>query len=550
METLSIDRAAYPSFNEVQLSRIAAIGELVHFDAEEELITHGQKNYPFFAIKSGEVRIVERDGDGERLVAIHGPGNFSGDVDMLTGRSALFVAIANGPVEAYRMCAGRLRRLLSECPTVSEMLLEAFQMRRKLLAELPFVGVRVIGSSSTAGTTRLREFLYKNHVPYTFYEATDEDGREQLSKLDASEFELPVVQCNGHTIGNPSLPKLAECIGINRNVDQELFDLVIVGSGPAGLAAAVYAASEGIKTLVIDSVGPGGQAGSSSKIENFIGFPSGISGSDLAGRGYLQALKFGAQFIAPITVHSIEQHESGEHHLKLCTGQTARARCILVASGVTYRQLDIPGCQRLEGAGVYYAATSVEARVCENSTAIVVGGGNSAGQAAMFMAEKARGVKLLIRGSELSDSMSTYLSKRVLNHPKIEVMPFTEVASINGEQCVESIQILNNKTKSTSSLECAGLFIFIGAKPNTEWLPDEVLLDDKGFVLTGSAFYSSDGSSRSNWPLDRIPCDLETTVPGILAGGDVRSGTTKRCGFAVGDGSLAVSCVHRFLSLT
>jgi thioredoxin reductase (NADPH) len=314
------------------------------------------------------------------------------------------------------------------------------------------------------------------------------------------------------------------------------------------LAAAVYASSEGIQTLVIDSVGPGGQAGSSSKIENFIGFPTGLSGSELANRGYLQALKFGTQFIAPITVQSVHQHASGEHHLKLCTGQTARARVVTIASGVSYRQLDLPGCTRLEGSGVYYAATSVEGRVCEGATAVVVGGGNSAGQAAMFLATKAKKVVMLIRGPDLSKGMSSYLSARVNSHPKIQVVPNTELTSIEGESRVQSVKTVNYATGEKSTIECRGLFIFIGATPHTKWLPEQVLLDDKGFVLTGSTFMS-DAKLRSHWTLDRTPCDLETTVPGILAAGDVRAGTTKRCGFAVGDGSLAVSCVHRLLSL-
>lgn len=524
------------------------MAELVAFDMGDELISHGQKNYPFYVIKSGTIRIVERDGDHETPIATHGPGSFSGDVDMLTGRSSLFAAIANGPVEAYRLCGERLRRLLNECPEVSEMLLEAFQLRRKLVADMPFMGVRVIGQTNAMETSRLREFFYKNHVPHTFFEATDDTGREQLAKLAAEQLPLPVVRCNGSTVGNPSLAQLATCIGINRDVDQRLYDLIIIGAGPSGIAAAVYASSEGIKTLVIDRVGPGGQAGSSSKIENFIGFPSGLSGSDLANRGYLQALKFGTEFIAPIGVQAIESH-GNEHHLKLCTGQTARARCVLISTGVHYRQLDLPGCTRFEGAGVYYAATTVEARVCEDAVAVVVGGGNSAGQAAMFLATKAKQVKMLIRGNDLSKGMSSYLSSRVMSHPKIELLTNTEVTRINGESYVTSVDTINHASGQTRAISCAGLFLFIGAVPNTQWLPEDILLDDKGFILTGSSF-AVDEAMRSLWPLDRPPCELETTMPGIMASGDVRAATTKRCGFAVGDGSLAVSCVHRYLSTT
>ena len=536
-----VQKIAFPAFSEAQLEIARKIGERVAFRPNEVLILQGQKDYPFFLIESGTVRIAEKSAAGELEIATHGPGQFTGDVDMLTGRSAVISAIANETVEAIRLCSGKLRKLLNTAPEVSETLLEAFQLRRKLLEASDFVGVRLIGDYNKRETTRLREFFYKNHVPHTFYEATSKAGESQLECLRAAELELPVVHCNGHTVGNPSLPTLAECIGISRDVDQQLFDLVIIGSGPAGLSAAVYAASEGIKTLVVDSVGPGGQAGSSSRIENFIGFPSGLSGGDLANRGFLQALKFGAQFIAPITVRSIELTEDREHHIQLCTGQTARAKSVLIASGVTYRQLEIPGCRELEGAGVFYSATSVEARICDNSTAVVVGGGNSAGQAAMFLSNTAQRVKIIIRGNDLGKSMSDYLCSRVLSHPNIDVITNTDLTKISGLDHVESIETTNNQNHERTKLDCGGVFVFVGAKPHTDWLPKEVQLDAKGFVLTGSAI------DESQWPLDRVPCDLETSIPGILAAGDVRSGSTKRCGFAVGDGSLAVACVHRYL---
>lgn len=543
-----LTKNAFPKLDDSQLSIVAKFGELVTVDRNATLIRQGEKGYPFFVIKTGSVRIVELCGDKETFVVNHGPREFTGDVDMLTGRSAVISAIANEPLTAYRLCAERLRKLLNACPTVSDLFLEAFQTRRKLLGSSDFVGVKVIGQANTPETSRLQEFFYKNHVPYTFFAASAEQGQRYLADLQATECQLPIVMCNGHTVSKPSLPKLAECIGITRNVDGKLFDLVIVGAGPAGLAAAVYATTEGIKTLVIDSVGPGGQAGSSSKIENFIGFPSGISGSELANRGYLQALKFGAQFIAPITVQSITTDASGVHHLHLCTGQTARALCVLVAAGVTYRQLGVDGCRKFEGAGLYYAATLAEARVCENGTAVVVGGGNSAGQAAMFLAETARVVKVLIRGDDLRKSMSAYLCERVLNHPKIEVINNSEVREIHGETFVDGITYEDHASDQLKRLECQALFCFIGAQPHTSWLPSGVLLDEKGFIRTGSAIPSS--YLAEYWKLDRPPCDLETTVPGILAAGDVRSGSTKRCGFAVGDGSMAVTCVHRYLATT
>jgi thioredoxin reductase (NADPH) len=295
---------------------------------------------------------------------------------------------------------------------------------------------------------------------------------------------------------------------------------------------------------VIDRIGPGGQAGSSSKIENLIGFPSGVSGAELANRGYLQALKFDADFTAPVSVRALRKNEQGEFALDLCTGQTARARCVLVASGVSYRQLDLEGCRRFEGAGVYYAATTVEARACRKSTVVVVGGGNSAGQAAMFLTlpDNACQVKLVIRGDELGKSMSAYLCTRIEHNDRIEVLKNSEIEAVEGDDALREIRIRDNRSGEISTLGCAAVFIFIGARPHTDWLPEAVRLDGQGYVMTGAAL-----ANDPLWKPSRQPCDLETTWPGVLAAGDVRAGTTKRCGFAVGDGAAAIGCAHRYL---
>jgi thioredoxin reductase (NADPH) len=526
-----------------QMQCVAKIGDLVTFADGEHLLDEGQRNAPMYVIKSGEVAITEESSGEVREIVTHGPGEFTGDVDLLTARPIVITGTAKGPVEAYRIPQARVRQLLNEIPNFSEMLLDAFQMRRRLLEATGFMGVRVIGPARSRETSQLREFYYRNHVPHTFFDSGEAAGKEQLHKLHMETAEVPVIACSKHIVSRPSLEKVAECLGISRQIPDTLYDLVIVGAGPAGLAAAVYASSEGLQTLVVDKVGPGGQAGSSSLIENFIGFPSGLSGQELANRGYLQALKFGTQFTAPISVRSVECHPGGEHHLALCTGQTARTRCVLIASGVSFRQLAFEACERLEGAGVYYAATSVEARVCGNSTAVVVGGGNSAGQAAIYLAEQAKRVKLLIRGDDLGKSMSAYLCQRILKHDKIDLLKNTEVDGIQGDHFVESIWARNNRTGERELINCAALFVFVGTKPHTEWLPKSVALDEKGFVLTGASL-----KTDPRWPLERDPCELETTCPGILAAGDVRAGTTKRCGFAVGDGSLAVACVHRYLN--
>ncbi|MEX2112300.1 MAG: NAD(P)/FAD-dependent oxidoreductase, partial [Pirellulales bacterium] len=438
----------------------------------------------------------------------------------------------------------KLRRLLNEIPDLSSMLLEAFQLRRKLLEDAGVQGMKVVGAARSPETALLREFFHRNHVVHKFFDAGEAEGQEQLRLLNATAEEMPVVACHEKVLKRPSVVKIAECLGISRQIDDTLYDLVIVGAGPAGLSAGVYAASEGLSTLIVDRVGPGGQAGSSSRIENFIGFPSGISGADLANRGYLQALKFGAHFTAPTTIRSLESSDDGVKQLALCTGQIARARSVLIASGVSCRQLEIEGCRRLQGAGVYYAATSVEGRVCTGGTAVVVGGGNSAGQAAMFLAQCARHVKLVIRGDDLAKSMSQYLCRRIEQHDRIEVIYNSEVSDIEGDAAVESVRLSNRKTGEDRTIPCAAVFIFIGAKPHTEWLPGTIRLDDKGFVVTGATLQDDPLWRDKN----RTPCELETTCEGVMAAGDVRAGTTKRCGFAVGDGSLAVTCVHRHLN--
>lgn len=535
--------AAFPRFNAEQLACAATVGELVRFADGEPLFLEHQRDVPMYVIRSGEVVVRESSSGEPREVVTHAAGEFTGDVDLLTRRPIVVSAYAKGPVEAYRIPQSEVRRLLNEIPVLSDMLLEAFQTRRAVLEAGGFLGVRLIGRARSRETNELREFFYRNHVPHTFFDLDEPAGHEQLGLLGATEADIPVTACSRKVNKRPTLAQVAECLGIQREIPDTLYDLVIVGAGPAGLAAAVYAGSEGLKTLVIDRVGPGGQAGSSSKIENFMGFPSGISGAELANRGYLQALKFGVQFTAPVHVKQIDGGAEGEHRLHLCTGQVARARCVLAASGVAFRQLEIDACRRLQGAGVYYAATSVEARSCRKSTAIVVGGGNSAGQAAIYLAETAERVLVVIRGDDLRKSMSEYLCRRIEHDRRITLCKNTEVDDIEGRDVVEAVWLKNNLTGERERVGCAALFIFVGAKPHTDWLPPAVALDEKGFVLTGAGLQSD-----ARWPLDREPCELETTCPGILAAGDVRAGTTKRCGFAVGDGSLAIACVHRYLN--
>ncbi|QDT36545.1 FAD-dependent oxidoreductase [Stratiformator vulcanicus] len=532
----------FPSLSDDEMSCLQQYGTCRQFDDGESLFEAGDRDYSFYAIKSGEVVVLDRTGDDEKEVAVHQEGEFTGDVSLLTGQPAVVSAVARGGCETFEVKADRVRFLLSELPGLSEKLLEAFQIRRQILEGSDFQGLRVVGPLNSMPTNQLLEFLYKNKIPHTFYDIADEQGEKLADKLDVSTDETPFLACNEKVVKRPSLAGLAECLGISRDIDDRLYDTVVIGAGPSGLAAAIYAGSEGLDTVLLDSMGPGGQAGQSSKIENYMGFPAGLSGAELGNLGYLQAMKFGVTFTAPVIARDIESTDEGHLRIKLCTGQNVRTKTALIATGVSYRRLPIDDIERFEGAGVYYSATSVQARMCRDATVVVVGGGNSAGQAALYLSRHAERVLMLLRGDNLRKSMSDYLAKRIENSDRIDVRFHTEVESVGGEDQLAGVGLVNNQSDEREQIDCAGLFVFVGAKPHTEWLPDSVVLDDRGYVLTGPRIQKCDC-----WPLDRTPCELETTLPSVFAAGDVRSGTTKRCAFAAGDGAMSVSCMHEVL---
>ncbi|HEX5053246.1 MAG TPA: FAD-dependent oxidoreductase [Planctomycetota bacterium] len=536
---------AFPQLTDAEMEVVASLGTRQRFPDGHVLIHEGEKDFPFFVVEHGAIVISESSTGEEHVVVEHLPGGFTGDVDMLTRRAAVITARAARGLQAIVVPAERMRRLLNELPAISDKLLHAFQTRRELLerSDSGFVGVRLLGRSDSPDAMRIQEFFYKNRVPYRFYDVAQDEGRALAEQRDIDLARLPAVVCRDAIVHQPTLPGIAHCLGISREVPDELLDLVIVGAGPSGLAAAVYAGSEGLRTMVLDMVGPGGQAGSSSKIENYMGFPAGLSGADLANRGFIQALKFGVTFNSPVSVQGIERRGDGTFELPLCSGQVARARAVLIATGVSYQRLPLEHCERLQGAGVFYAATSVEARLCRDALAMVVGGGNSAGQAAMYLAEHARGVKLILRGGDLWKSMSSYLAERVRKHPRIEILFHTEVDALAGDSHLRGVTLRNSRTGAQQAYDCPALFLFVGAKPATAWLPDTIARDAKGFLLTGSAAEAS-----GLWRGTDAPCELETSLPGVFACGDVRSGTTKRCAFAVGDGALAVTCVHQALA--
>lgn len=536
------DKTAFPTLSDEELATLAEHAKVRQFADGEPLFESGDRDFDFHVVKRGKVEIVERSSGEAKPVVVHGEREFVGDIDLLTERPAVVTAIARDGCETYSLPRSELRSVLALIPDLSDKLLVAFQRRRKLLVASGFQGLRVVGPARDEETLRVCEFLYKNNVPYTLFDSETDEGRKLLRELGKTDADLPIVACSEQVLVKPSLTELAKHLGLRREVCRTEYDLAIIGAGPAGLAAAVYAASEGLKTLLIDPVGPGGQAGSSSKIENYMGFPSGITGAELANRALLQALKFGAELSTPFEAAGLER-DGDEILVKLCAGHAIRSRVALIATGVSYRAIETEGCDRFRGAGVYYAATAVEARGCLGGTAVVVGGGNSAGQAAMYLSDHAKDVKIAIRGDDLGKSMSDYLVKRIEACDRIEVLKNTVVRRADGDACLDRVTLENAKTGEGKQIACAGLFVFIGAKPHTDWLPDSVAVDERGYVLTGGL-----AARDKRWTLDRDPCPLETTLPGVLAAGDVRSGSTKRVAFAVGDGALAVTCAHALLS--
>jgi thioredoxin reductase (NADPH) len=540
------EEVAFPRLSAPELALLKPLATPHDYTDGETVFRAGQADIDLCVVESGHLDIFNPR-DGNRLIVTHDPGQFSGDIDLLTGRPVIVSAVARGASRIWRVPGSQLRTLLNRVPTLGEKLIIAFTRRRELLSQSGVAGLRVVGPGRCRDTNTVREFLYKNFVPFTWYDTETEQG-QRLFKEFGSPRKTPVIECgNGQILVNPTLRELASAAGIWRHCPTQEIDFAIVGAGPAGMAAAVYASSEGLSTLMLDRLGPGGQAGASSRIENFIGFPAGLSGAELANRGVLQMLKFGARVVAPVEVEKLVPAKSATdfHVLHLDCGAKIHCRVVLLALGVRWRRLEANGADRFTGAGIYYACTTVEADLYDGSDVAVVGAGNSAGQAVMFLAEccPTRTVHLLIRRT-LGPNMSEYLSNRIRSAPNVVIHEHTEIDTVNGKRRLEAIT-LKNRAGEQRQLPCSAVFVFIGAEPSAEWLPPEIGRDANGYVLTGT-----DTIRSGLWPrTDRDPCPLETTLPGVLAAGDIRSGSTKRVGFAVGDGSLAVTCVHRLLSI-
>jgi thioredoxin reductase (NADPH) len=444
----------------------------------------------------------------------------------------------------YEITGDALRQVLNRCPAISDIVLQAFIARRQLLRESPnFTGLRVIGSRYSPDTFRVRDFLSKNRILFTWVDVENDPNVDRLLRqFGVTESDTPVVACGSMLLlRNPSNRQLADAIGIRQPLEDLVYDLVVVGAGPAGLAAAVYGASEGLRTAILEQTAPGGQAGSSMRIENYLGFPTGLTGSELAGRAILQANKFGARLSVPTLVNRLA-FENAYTLVRLDGGETVTAKCLLIATGADYRRLGVPGADGFEGTGVYYAATLAEAHLCQGSQVVVVGGGNSAGQAAVFLSGHAHRVLILIRGDDLYKNMSSYLVRRIEQTPNIELLCNTTIRQMNGNGHLASVDIVQSQTGEERTVETPGVFSFIGADPRTSWLPPEIERDGKGFVRTGA-----DLARSPYWTSGRQPLLLETSRPGVFAAGDVRSGSVKRVASAVGEGAMAVQFVHEHL---
>ena len=538
----------FPRLTSTQIDRISSIGQRRRVRAGETLFEVGQQHTSFFLVLEGAVEIVRPVAGHEERITIHGPGEFTGEINMLSARRNLVRgrALADGAIVVVDR--EHLRAVVQRDFELSEILMRAFILRRVALIAQAGSGLVVIGSRHSASTLRIREFLSRNGTPFTYEEVESEpDVQALLDRFHVRVEDMPVVVCeSGQVLRNPTIEMLAAGLGLNHELDATATrDVVIVGAGPAGLAAAVYAASEGLDVLVLENAAPGGQAGSSSRIENYLGFPTGISGQDLAGRALTQAEKFGADVsIARAAVGLDCAVRPYQVHLE--NGDIVRARTVVIASGARYRKPDLPELPRFEGAGVMYSATHLEAQVCKGEEIAIVGGGNSAGQAAVFLAQTCVNVNVLVRGPGLADSMSRYLIQRIEDSPNITLRVRTQIDMLQGTDRLEQIRWREIDSGTSETRPIRHLFLMTGADPNTAWLKGCLALDDKGFVRTGVDLRQGE-LDETGWPVTRRPELLETSRPGVFAVGDVRSGSVKRVASAVGEGSVCVQLIHRAL---
>src|SRR5215467_5096972 len=501
---LNADTQIFPTLSSAHISRIRSCGKVRPVTPGEVLFKPGDSNVPFFVLLSGELEIVQPTIDGERPITKHAAGAFTGELSMISGQRVFVLARVSQAGEFLEISSDGLRQIVAKDAELSEIIMRAFILCPLALITYNLGNAILLGSQHCAGTIRIREFLGRNGYPYTFVDLDrDKTSQALLDRFEVKLSEVPVVICDGRTVlRNPSTQKLADCLGLNANINaSQVRDLIIVGAGPSGLAAAVYAASEGLNALVIETESPGGQAGSSSKIENYLGFPTGLSGQELAARALSQAQKFGAKMMVAHSVVRLNC-DTRPYRIFLDNGEVLKARAIVIASGAQYNKPNIANLKKFEGQGIYYGATYIEAQLCEDEEAAVVGGGNSAGQAAVYLSQTARKVHMLVRSGNLSDTMSRYLIQRITDNPKIELHYKTEIVGFEGDRDLKRVTWIDKTTRETSTHDVCRVFIMTGASPRTDWLQGCVAMDDKGFIITGRDLDATNGVMPPiPWPL-------------------------------------------------
>ncbi len=539
----------FPILTDDQIARVRAVGTEQSFTDGAILFEPGERRVAVYVVLEGRLEIVSPRGDLEDLVTVHGPGGFTGEVTLLSSARALVRARAKGPVRVIRVESDAVRSLIQTDPDLSDVFVRAFILRRAGLISSNVGDLVIVGSRDSAATLHMQEFLERNGHPYRYLDV-DRDPTVQgmLDSLHVDVKEIPIVICRGnHVLRAPTDAQIADLLGLSEIIPPDVVhDVAICGAGPGGLAAAVYAASEGLDVLLIEAMAPGGQAGSSSKIENYLGFPTGISGHDLAARAITQAEKFGTHLSLAREATRLHCEET-PIRIELAGGTSVLARAVVIATGAQYGRLDVADLSKFDGVGVYYAATSIERDRCSTEDVVVAGGGNSAGQAATFLARSCRHVHVVVRGRDLASSMSRYLVRRIEETPNITLHRCTEIVGLEGDAHLERVRLRDNTTKEETTRAIRHVFSMIGARPNSSWLDGCVALDDKGFVKTGTELTAAD-LERERWPLARPPYLFETTRPRVFAVGDVRSSSVKRVASAVGEGSVCIQLVHRSLS--
>ena len=541
--------AMFPALSAEQQERVLAHGKVRKVTAGETLLKPNKQVLQFFVVVDAKLEILRLADDAEEVFAVCGPGMFTGELNVLSGRRGLVHIRAAEAGELIEIEREALLAMVQTDSELSDIFLRAFILRRLELIARGIGDLILIGSSHSLDTFRIKEFLTRNYQPYSYVDLErDADVQELLDRFNVAIKDLPVLICRGSVVlRNPTNEDIVSCLGFNETIDRtHVRDMVVVGAGPAGLAAAVYGASEGLDVLVVECNAPGGQAGASSKIENYLGFPTGISGQALAGNAYAQAQKFGAEMLIAKNAQGLSC-ERRPYALKIDGDEKVPGRTVVIATGAQYRKLPLENLSQFDGAGVYYGATHLESQLCGDEDVVVVGGGNSAGQAAVFLARTAGHVYMVVRADGLAATMSRYLIRRIEETPKIELLTDTEIISVAGNDRLETVEWRNIKTGETTKRSVSGLFSMIGAVPNSEWLQGCVACDGAGFIKTGTDL-SREDLERAKWPLKRSPYLLETSLPGVFAVGDIRAGNVKRVASAVGEGSIAVSFVHQILS--